>query len=58
MVCEGDSESVVNSLRGSGMENSQGGHLIKDIKSQSNSFLSISFVHVGRQSNAVAHALT
>ena len=24
-VCEGDSESVVNSLRGSGMENSWGG---------------------------------
>ena len=43
MVCEGDSESVVNSLRGPGMENSQGGHLIKDIKSQSNSFLSIFF---------------
>ena len=57
MVCEGDSESVVNSLRGPGMEISQGGHLIKDNKSQSNSFLSISFVHVGRQGNAVAHAL-
>ena len=25
LVCEGDSESVVNSLRGSGMENSWGG---------------------------------
>ena len=57
MVCEGDSESVVNSLRGPGMENSQGGHLIKDIKSQSNSFLSISFAHVGRQGNVVAHDL-
>ena len=56
-VCEGDSESVVNSLRGSGMENSWGGHIIKDILSQSNSFLSISFAHVGRQGNAVAHAL-
>ena len=57
LVCEGDSESVVNSLRGSGMENSWGGHIIKDILSQSNSFLSISFTHVGRQDNAVAHAL-
>ena len=57
VVCEGDSESVVNSLRGTGMENSWGGHLIRDIKSQSNSFLSISFAHVGRQGNAVAHAL-
>ena len=57
VVCEGDSELVINSLRGPGMENSQGGHLIMDIKSKSNSFLSISFAHVGRQDNAVAHAL-
>ena len=57
LVCEGDSESVVNSLRGSGMESSWGGHIIKEILSQSNSFLSISFAHVGRQGNAVAHAL-
>ena len=57
VVCEGDSKLVINSLRGLGMENSQGGHLIMDIKSKSNSFLSISFVHIGRQGNAVAHAL-
>ena len=56
-VCEGNFEAVVNSLRGFGMENSQGGHLIKDIVSLSNSFLSISFAHVRRQGNAVAHAL-
>ena len=56
-VCEGDSELVVNSLRGSGMENSWGWHIIKDILTQSNSFLSISFAHVGRQGTAVAHAL-
>ena len=43
VVCEGDSESVVNSLRGPGMKNFRGGHLIRDIKSQSNSFLSIFF---------------
>ena len=48
---------MVNSLRGSCVENSWGGHIIKDILSQSNSFLSISFTHVGRQGNAVAHAL-
>ena len=39
------------------MENSWGGHLIKDIKSQLNSFLSISFAHVGWQGNAIVHAL-
>ena len=48
---------MVKSLRGSGLENSRGGHIIKDILSQLNSFLSISFAHVGRQGNVVAHAL-
>nr|XP_023881687.1 uncharacterized protein LOC111994059 [Quercus suber] len=56
VVCEGDSESMVNALRRPGMENSMGGHIIQDIKSYSNSFMSISFAHVGRQGNAVAHA--
>ena len=56
-VCEGDSESVVNSLRGSGVENSRGGHLIKDIVSLLNSLLSISFAHVRRQGNTVVHDL-
>lgn len=40
------------------MGNSKGGHLLKDILSQSNSFQSNSFYHVGRQDNTVAHALT
>lgn len=57
MVCEGDSESVVNLLRCPGMENSWGGHIIMDIKSHSNSFTSISFAHVSRQGNVAAHAL-
>ena len=56
-VYEGDSKSVVNALKGFGMENSRRGHLIKDILSHSNSFQSMSFAHVGRQGNAVTHAL-
>ncbi|XP_030931047.1 uncharacterized protein LOC115956926 [Quercus lobata] len=56
-VCEGDSLSVVNALKGSGLVLSSGGHLLADISSLSNSFQSISFAHVGRQGNAVAHAL-
>ena len=55
-VCKGDSQSVVNALKGSNMDHSRG-HLIKDILSHSNSFQSISFAHVGRQGNAIAHAL-
>ena len=39
------------------MKNSREGHLIKDILFHSNSFQSMSFAHVGRQGNAVAHAL-
>ena len=37
-VCEGDSQFVVNALKGSSMDHSRGGHLIKDILSHSNSF--------------------
>ena len=55
---EGDFELVVKSLHGKGMENSQRGHIIKDILSYVNSLQSFSFPHVVRQSNAVAHALT
>ena len=55
-VIEGDSESVIWSLRFGGLENLQGGHLIKDILFTVNSFQSISFSHV-RHGNAIAHAL-
>ena len=37
-VTKGDSKSVINSLRHGCMENSQGGHLIKDISAIVNSF--------------------
>ena len=54
---EGDAESVIKALQYGGWERAQGGHLIKDIAATKNSFQSISFSHVGRQGNAVAHAL-
>ena len=37
-VCEGDSLSVVNALKDSGINHSRGGHLIKDILSYSKLF--------------------
>ena len=40
VVFEGDSESIIKSLRGSGMENSLDGHIIKDILSYTNSLQS------------------
>ena len=56
-VIEGDAETVIRALQCGGWERAQGGHLIKDISAIKNSFQSISFSHVGRQGNAVAHAL-
>lgn len=45
-VFEGDSESMIKSLKYGGWEKTQGGHLIKDILAFVNSFQSISFSHV------------
>ena len=39
------------------MSHAQGGHILKDILSHLNSFQSCSFSHIGRQGNAVVHAL-
>ena len=47
-IFEGDSDMVVISLQGRGMENSQGGHIIKDIQSFVNSLRNYSFSDVVR----------
>ena len=39
------------------MSHAQGGHILKDILSHLNSFQSCSFSHIGRQGDAIAHAL-
>jgi len=57
-VFEGDSTSVIKLLQDRMVSHSQGGHIIKDIVSHLNSFQSWCFFHVGRQGNAIAHALT
>ena len=54
---EGDSEVVVKSLCGSGMEKSIVGHILKDTLSYVSLLKNYSFSHVNRQGNAVAHAL-
>ena len=56
-MLEGDSASVIKAIQFGGWEFAQGGHLIHDISALKNSFQSISFSHVVRQGNAVAHAL-
>ena len=57
VVFEGDSEQVMKSLQWGGWDFSSSGHLIHDILSIVNSFVSTSFSHVCRQGNTVAHAL-
>lgn len=57
VVLEGDSASMIKAIQLSGWEFTQGGHLIHDISTLKNSFQSISFSHVVRQGNVVAHAL-
>ena len=56
-VFEGNSTSVIKLLQDRCLLHSQGGHILKDIVSHLNSFQSCSFSHIGRQGNAVAHAL-
>ena len=56
-VFEGDSSNVIRSLQDRNVAHSQGGHILKDTLSYLNSFQSCSFSHIGRQGNAVAHAL-
>ena len=54
---EGDSEVVVKSLGGCGMEKSVVGHILKDTLSYVSLLKNYSFFHVNRQGNAVTHAL-
>ena len=54
---KGDSEVVVKSLGGCGMEKFAIGHILKDTLSYVSLLKNYSFSHVNRQGNAVAHAL-
>ena len=58
LVFEEDSTTVIKLLQGRNVSHSQGGHILKDIISRLNSFQSCFFSHVGRQGDAVVHALT
>ena len=56
-VFEGESSIVIKLLHDRNVSHSQGGHILKDILSHLNSFMSCSFSDIGRQRNVVAHAL-
>ena len=56
-VFEGDSTLVIKLLQDRMVSHPQGGHILKDIVSYLNSLQSLSFTHVGKQGNVVAHSL-
>ena len=56
-VFEGESSIVIKHLHDRNVSHSQGGHILKEILSHLNSFVSCSFSNIGRKGNAVAHAL-
>ena len=56
-IMEGNSETVINSLRKGDMFQSAYGHLIKDTLSYVHSLRSFSFSHSYRQGNSITNAL-
>ena len=56
-IFEGDSTLVIKLLQDRMVSYPQGGHILKDMVSHLNSLQSLSFTHVGKQGNVVAHAL-
>ena len=57
VIVEGDSESIINSINGNIMAQSEFGHILHDIKFLCSFFSCISFQHVRRQGNYLAHKL-
>ena len=57
LFIEGDSETIINAINGENMARSEFGHILQDIKSLISSFCSVSFSHVKRQGNCLAHYL-
>ena len=56
-ILEGDLETIVKELMESTPSLALHGHLLQDVKSLQNSFNFLSFTHVHRQGNNVAHTL-
>ncbi|XP_065628492.1 uncharacterized protein LOC136067104 [Quercus suber] len=58
VILEGDAETIVKELLEPNPSLALHGHLIQDVKNLQNSFNFLSFTHVRRDGNNVAHALT
>nr|POE58151.1 putative ribonuclease h protein [Quercus suber] len=57
VLVEGDSEVVINAIKEKSLISSDWGHILRDIHALSYSFSGISFLHVKRSGNSVAHHL-
>ena len=57
MIVEGDSRVIINAIKGDNMFHSEFGHILQDIIFLSSFFTSISFRHLKRQGNCMAHRL-
>ena len=57
LVVEGDAEGIIHAINGDSMLNSEYGHILQDIKLLSSSVRNVSFNHISRQGNFVAHRL-
>ena len=57
LIVEGDSEVIINSIKEGNMSHSAFGHILQDIISLCSLFNYVSFQHVKRQGNGVAHRL-
>ena len=57
LVVEGDSEVIINSIKEGNMSHSAFGHILQDITSLCSLFSFVSFQHIKRQGNGVAHKL-
>ena len=57
LIVEGDSEVIINSINSDNMSKSEFGHILQDIKFLCSFFSHVSFIHIKRQGNCVAHRL-
>ena len=57
LVVEGDSKVIINSIKGGNMTHSTFGHILQDITFLCSFFSHVSFQHIKRQGNCVAHKL-
>nr|POF04761.1 putative ribonuclease h protein [Quercus suber] len=57
LIVKGDLEIIINSINGDNMAHSEFGHILQDIKFLYSFFNCISFQHIRRQGNGLAHKL-